>query len=288
MSESNIEIQAEYYSNIPILDRDIKASVHLENEEDELFWDTMLQAHRPGRYFYIYYSRSGNGNDTRGCEQCLKYKQYLSNHFFICIDSDLRHLRKEQGIDAGNFIHQTYCYSWENHYCFAERLQRTFAAKCPDVAELFDFRIFLAAYSAAVYEASILFLAMDRKEISGFSLKDFKALLPQQCSHNNMANNGEDFNREMKKKIMAFTSPLIARHHIDMKAEKIYYQQLGLTESNAYLHIRGHELYNLVEYIGKYLCRSKGINFTDEILLDDIQMQGYWEVEKIGEDIRSF
>lgn len=38
MSEANIEIQAEYYRNIPILDRKFKSSVHLEDEEDELFW----------------------------------------------------------------------------------------------------------------------------------------------------------------------------------------------------------------------------------------------------------
>lgn len=288
MSESNIEIQAEYYKNIPILDRKFKSSVHLEDEEDELFWDTMLQAHRPGHYFYIYYSKNDNDNETHGCTQCLKYKQFLSKNFFICIDSDLRHLRKEQGINAGNFIHQTYCYSWEKHYCFAERLQRTLVNKCPEVAEQFDFRIFLAAYSAAIYKAFLLFLTMDRKEIRGFSLKDFRKLLPQQCSHKNMTNNGEAFNREMEKEITAFISPLITSHHLDLEAEKRYYQQLGLTESNVYLHIRGHQLYNLVEYIGKYLCRPKGINFTDEILLDDIQMQGYWEVEKTGEDIRSF
>lgn len=96
MSESNIEIQAEYYRNIPILDRKFKASVHLEDEEDELFWDTMLQAHRPGHYFYIYYSKNDNDNETHGCTQCLKYKQFLSKNFFICIDSDLRHLRKSK------------------------------------------------------------------------------------------------------------------------------------------------------------------------------------------------
>ena len=156
------------------------------------------------------------------------------------------------------------------------------------MAEQVDFRIFLAAYSAAIYKAFLLFLTMDRKEIRGFSLKDFRKLLPQQCSHKNMTNNGEAFNREMEKEITAFISPLITSHHLDLEAEKRYYQQLGLTESNVYLHIRGHQLYNLVEYIGKYLCRPKGINFTDEILLDDIQMQGYWEVEKTGEDIRSF
>ncbi len=37
-SVSAIEAQAEYFANIPIIDRTYRASVHLESEEDEIFW----------------------------------------------------------------------------------------------------------------------------------------------------------------------------------------------------------------------------------------------------------
>ena len=52
-SVSAFEMQAEYFANIPILDKTYRASVHLENEKDEMFWDTMLQECRPGKYNYI-------------------------------------------------------------------------------------------------------------------------------------------------------------------------------------------------------------------------------------------
>ena len=83
MSESisTIEAQAEYFANIPIIDRTYRASVHLESQEDEMFWDTMLQKYRPGKYNYIYYSNSESGNDSKGCKQCLNYKNYLSAIF---------------------------------------------------------------------------------------------------------------------------------------------------------------------------------------------------------------
>lgn len=42
MAQTHIEAQAEFFANIPILDRKYISSVHLEDEEDELFWDTYV------------------------------------------------------------------------------------------------------------------------------------------------------------------------------------------------------------------------------------------------------
>lgn len=53
MAQTHIEAQAEFFANIPILDRKYISSVHLEDEEDELFWDTLLQEYRKGHYYYI-------------------------------------------------------------------------------------------------------------------------------------------------------------------------------------------------------------------------------------------
>lgn len=87
--------QARYYDNIPLRDRSIKAVVHLEDAEDIQFWNHQLQNAHPATYRYITYSKNGKGTNTRGCEQCLRYKPYLTKRFFICIDSDLRQLRGE-------------------------------------------------------------------------------------------------------------------------------------------------------------------------------------------------
>ena len=84
-----IKAQAQDFENIPVLYPEYIASVHLEDSEDELFWDTMLQSVNPGRYHYIYRSRARTGKTTSGCTQCRQYLPYLSKRFFICIDSDL-------------------------------------------------------------------------------------------------------------------------------------------------------------------------------------------------------
>ena len=87
---NRIEEQARYYRNLPLRDRNIKAVVHLENAEDAIFWNHQLQNVYPALYRFLAYSKNNGGTDSCGCEQCLRFKPYLTKHFFICIDSDLR------------------------------------------------------------------------------------------------------------------------------------------------------------------------------------------------------
>ena len=158
-----IEEQARYYRNIPLRDRSIKAVVHLEDAEDKLFWSNQLQKAFPATYLFITYSKNEKGNDVHGCEQCLRYKPYLTKNFFICIDSDLRQLKGEERLSAGVNIAQTYAYSWENHFCEAEHLQKRFAESVSD--SNFDFRAFLQNLSAIVYLNLILSCGMLPYEI---------------------------------------------------------------------------------------------------------------------------
>ena len=129
---SRIEDQANYYKNYHLRYRDIVAVIHVEDEDDKRFWMTELQNVKPGNYHFVTQSKSERGSESKGCEQCLKYRPYLNHRFFICIDSDLRLLRGEVGLTRDNFIGQTYAYSWENHACEAGHLERRFREKVPD------------------------------------------------------------------------------------------------------------------------------------------------------------
>lgn len=52
-----IKKQAMLYRNLASTNR-YQAIVHLEDKEDETFWDYQLQNVKPGRYCYIYYSKT--------------------------------------------------------------------------------------------------------------------------------------------------------------------------------------------------------------------------------------
>lgn len=152
---SRIEDQANYYKNYHLRYRNIVAVIHVEDEDDKKFWLTELQNVLPGECHFVTQSKSEVGNDSKGCEQCLRYRPYANRQFFICIDSDLRLLRGEEGLTPENYIAQTYTYSWENHSCEAEHLESRFREKVPDSE--FSFVSFLNQLSKVVYKP-LLFL----------------------------------------------------------------------------------------------------------------------------------
>ena len=276
--------QAQFFANVPLMQSGVVASVHLEDADDKDFWNAMLQIRHPGSYYFITHSRSPKGFDTKGCEQCLKYRPYLSKRFFICIDSDMRYLMQEPGLDAGNYICQTYTYSWENHYCEASALQRRFEKVCPDKVATFDYQQFLTALSEVLYKPLLLLLFCLKNDKPNFSMRMFSACLPNQCKRAELADNGKLLIESIAKNFEPHLNSPFAQS-VSLENEKAYCQSLGVNEQNAYLHVRGHNLFDLVAYIGDLLCRGTSISFRNDVLVYDLPSQNYWEIKKVASDI---
>lgn len=268
--------QALYYSNIPLRDRSIKAVVHLENIDDIPFWSNQLQEAHPAKYRFLTYSKNEKGTGSRGCEQCLRYKPYLNKRFFICIDSDLRLLRGEEGLTANNCIAQTYAYSWENHFCEAKHLQERFTALVPDSG--FDFQVFLQNLSAVVCRPLIYLVHYSSSPTLNqqWNITRFNSCLPLQPKCEELSNNGQGYIEKVgelfDKAISELQQPESLRHE-------------NIDESNAYLHIQGHQLYKLILQIGSMLCKGKGVAFKAEILDKAIHTGGYKEIDNVQSDL---
>ena len=276
--------QARYFANVPFIQRGVVASVHLEDYEDKPFWNSMLQMHHPGEYNFISHSKSQNEIETSGCAQCLKYRPYLSKRFFICIDSDMRYLLQEPNLDASNFICQTYTYSWENHYCEASALQQRFEKQCPDKAATFDFSIFLTELSKALYKPLSLLLYCLKNDKKDFNLRMFSACLPNQCKRVELADNGKSLVERINKNFELYLNSQFAKS-IDYDAECSYCQALDVNEENAYLHVRGHNIFDLVAYIGDLLCRGTSVSFKNDVLTNELPPQDYWQIKRVASDI---
>lgn len=275
MNTSDIQALAKHYANIPILDRNYRSVVHLEDESDKLFWDKILQKFRPGKYYYIYHTKKEG--IPGGCTQCLKYRGFLSDKFFVCIDSDLRNFNKklEEKVTAKEFILQTYTYSWENHFCYGHRLQKAMEKKCPTASDKFNFPSFLSKFSDAIYPRFLFFLIMSKRNFYEHTLSKFMHLLPQNYNNSDFEEQGKNYLANIKQDFDPYIDTL----------EENGYKQMGIDRGNTYLHIKGHYIYNLIKYIGKILCRNKNINFEKDILLNDLQTEGYWQIENIKRDI---
>ncbi len=273
---TRIEEQAQYYKNLLLRDRSIKAVVHLENAEDERFWNNQLQNASPAKYFFLTYSKNNNGVDSRGCEQCLRYRPYLTKHFFICIDSDLRQLKGEDGLNADNYIAQTYTYSWENHLCEAKHLQRRFSALVPE--SNFDFEVFLTHLSTVIYKP-LLYLVhySQNSELNRqWNISKFNACLPLQPKLEELSDNGRGY---IERVSLLFEEALRGLEQPDMMANEF------IDESNAYLHIQGHQLFKVVLHIGTMLCRGTGVAFKSDILDKAIHTNGYAEINHLQFDL---
>jgi len=282
-----IEQQAIDFANVPIILRGIRASVHLEDWEDVLFWDTMIQRVAPGRYNYLAYSKADNGQRASGSSQCMKYIGYTSKRFFVCVDSDMNHLMHKADMDVAHCLAQTYTYSWENHYAEAVRLQSDLAAVLPEAAAKFDFQQFLSAYSKIVYRPLLALLYCLRNKDSRVTQKAFSACLPHQCKATELPDNGRGvlLRTEQNVNVMLNNSGILPE--IDFSAEAARYVSMGLEESNAYLHVRGHNLYDLIKSIGHQLCSVHKVDFENSILNATVPDENsYWEVKYVADDLR--
>lgn len=272
---NRIEDQANYYKNLHLRDRSIKAVVHVEDRDDVKFWNIQLQNVAPGKYHFVSQSKSNNGTDTKGCEQCLRYLPYINHRFFICIDSDLRLLRKEEGLTSGNFVAQTYAYSWENHHCAAGLLQHRFVDAVPDAE--FDFEVFLGELSRAIYVPLQLLVYCKTPELNTiWNIGKFNKCIPLQPSRQDLANNGYDYIRKVRTLFEDAISSLDSPEAFSIA---------GLTPGNAYLHMQGHQLYKLIMHIGTMLCRGKNVAFKTTVLDSATHTAGYEEINNVQSDL---
>ncbi len=271
-----ISKQAKLYRNLALTNR-YQAIVHLEDKDDEIFWNYQLQYVKSGRYRYLYYSKNNNGTDTRGCEQCLRFRPYLTDRFFICIDSDLRLLRGERGLTATNHIAQTYAYSWENHLCESLHINERMKQHMAQVD--FDMKEFMEAFSKIVYMPLLYLIHYSTSsELNRlWNISKFNACIPLQLKRSDLENNGKIYLSVIKSRF-------------DQELKKLTEQPINkiesITEANAYLHIQGHLLYKMILHIGTLLCRGTGIAFKTDILDQCLHTTGYAEIELLQKDLK--
>ncbi len=277
MNRIGIEEQANYYKNYHLRYRNIVAVIHVEDNDDKKFWLTELQNIKPGEYHFVTQSKSDAGIDTKGCEQCLKFRPYANRQFFICIDSDLRLLRGEEGLNPENFIAQTHAYSWENHSCETEHLEFRFREKVPDSE--FSFDQFLKELSRIVYKPLLFLIYYQSPELNQlWNVTKFNRCIPNQPRRADLEENGLSYLQRIRE---SFDAELAALSLPDNYAID------GLTAENAYLHIQGHKLHDLIMNIGKMLCSGKRIAFKSEVLDSEFPVSGYPEIDKVQSDIRT-
>ena len=220
MDMNRIEEQARYYQNLPLRDRSVKAVVHLEDAEDELFWNHQLQKASPAAYHFLAYSKNDKGNEAHGCEQCLRYKSFLTSRFFIFLQ------------DLSKVVYQPLLYLV--HYSKGSELNQQ------------------------------------------WNITKFNACLPLQPKREELAKNGSLYLEGVTK---------LFSEAIDNLQQEVPLDNEHLDETNAYLHIQGHQLYKLVLHIGTLFCHGTNVAFKTDILDKALHTEGYAEIDNVQSDL---
>ena len=140
------------------------------------------------------------------------------------------------------------------------------------------------ALSQVLYKPLLLLIYCFRNEKQDFNLRMFSACLPNQCKRQELADNGKLLVERIAKNFEPHLNSPFALS-IDLEVEKACCQTLGVNEQNAYLHVRGHNLFDLIAYIGGLLCRGTSTSFRNDVLLYTLPSQNYWEIKKVASDI---
>lgn len=262
----------------------VDSIVHVKDKDDIEFWQQLLSKYRAGRYKFKPATTNEKGNRNTGCTQCLKYKDFLSQKFFICIDSDLRYLLEEEGIAASKGILQTYTYSWENHYAFASALQQSFDEYTHKGTE-FDFVAFLQEYSEVAHESFLLMLYQERNGLTDFNRDAFRSLISLQYRQRDEADNGRQFLDRLASGLASAIEGIKGTCGFHLAEESVRYASKGIRKENVYLYVRGHCLYNSLVSIGKKLCEGTGVDFEQNILKNALAFEQYDAISRIKADI---
>lgn len=213
----------------------------------------------------------------------MKHQSQANASYILCVDSDLDYILGKRDFNAEHYILQTYTYSWENHYCWHQALQKEWMPWQKNMD--FDFSVFLPALSSAIYDAFVLMLTKKRLHHKGFTLDSLCNTLNKVQGNQKEAlqNNGAGIIANIANNIshkMVNVDPEDAGE-IQKTAQKL--NELGINNSNCYLYMKGHSIYDLIIRIGKSLFDD---SFEYQILAQSFSVENeYLELEKVKTDI---
>lgn len=272
------------------------AAIHLENKNDEMFWGKVLHHVYPqGKFRFISSSRSHTGNITAGCTQCLQYLDFLDKKFWIAIDSDYRYLDEQPFMRWENYVLQTYTYSFENHFCFGPNLNLALQkAVYPQTID-FDFCKFLKEYSRIVYPLMVWQLYLADIDRQAFPQSVFHRMLSVNVPVQFWKNDGAVVLNILRDRANRFHNSLKRRYpDADYTWHEARCNELGVNRDNCYLYVRGHNLYDLVVYMGKLLVsharstmeKVESKKSFEYYVTSNVCFGEYAEILKLTDDVR--
>jgi hypothetical protein len=235
-----LEVEAKHFKDsLLFINKDV--AIRIESEEDTNFWDFTFQTAIPELRVEFFPESKTRKPGSRGKSQILLLKEFADRELVLCIDSDYDYLLENESIKK-TYIFQTYVYSIENYWSYAEGLQIAIENSTDTQNNNFRFVDYMKIYSNVIYDW-LIYSIYSKKMNDGM-------LSVRRC--------GEEIGfditfplsglRQLKPRLKTLSRPYeeLYGKKKDFQSFKTHLSELGLNKDNAYSFVRGHDLFDRV------------------------------------------
>lgn len=234
-----------------------RVTVEVEDNIDALFWSDLLEGLQLGKDFhfspYCTIQDDDSGAELKkvtGKSRIMKNAKDFNENHIGCVDSDYDWLLSDKtpygkDICGNKYLLHTYAYSIENLLCLAETLD-CFCEEMTDESSEGVLRDYVGELSSAVYPLLLWSAYLCGEGCRDFTPATWRAILV------NTQKNPEDSLAEVKKQIELKLKSLECEHARDRQEKDQLATALthgkSITPDNAYLFVRGHDLFDHLVY----------------------------------------
>ena len=230
-----------------------KIVAYVESYDDVFFWRTVLSRFEDEtRYFEVMLPTRDKLERGKKSAMMNVIGENVGPDMIACVDADYDYLLQgssptSKKILESPYVFHTIVYAIENYQCYAPILQRVCVMATLNDREIFDFKAFLENYSQIIHR---LFMwnvwAYTYGRHTLFPLSDFADVVSLDrfnLQHPDKSLNAlrQRCNRRMNLLQRQFPE---GRQTFRPLCEKL--EALGVTPSNTYLYMRGHDLFEHV------------------------------------------
>lgn len=247
-----------------------RVMVEVEDNIDREFWRELLTSLCPEKELHFNcFQTIVKGKDVvevTGKARIIGLSDSLNENHIGCVDSDYDWLLSDKTqdgktISGSKYLLQTYAYSIESLMCQAESLA-DFCRDNTEEAVEFDFTDYLNKFSKIVYPLLMWSVYLCGNGNTSFTPTDWRKLLV------NTEKDAEAALAIVESKVQTATKELDTDFEAETAKKDKMKQKLkdekDVTEANAYLYVRGHDLFDhlLASVLGPIIVGLRGKHYS--------------------------
>ena len=220
---------------------ELKTAVLVEGKSDVDFWQNTLNRVIPEQFKIFPYVNFPKAETSGKSVLVTHYAPFAARDFIICVDSDYDYLLENPDLQRP-FIFQTYVYAVENYQCYASNLKNILQKRFDtEGVSDFDFEDFIRRYSQVIHRLLVysLYSVKTEDRNNQFTASDCGQTARFYQTENVITNLSNLAERVDNQCVIYETKYDDLIKFQDFKRQVAV---LELTETNAYLFFRGHNL----------------------------------------------